>query len=27
LCVAHELAPRGLEKLLSKVIGVRAGWR
>jgi chorismate dehydratase len=27
LCVAHELAPRGLERLLSMVGGVRAGWR
>jgi chorismate dehydratase len=27
LCVAHGLAPRGLESLLSKVGGVRAGWR
>jgi chorismate dehydratase len=27
LCVAHGLSPRGLESFLSKVGGVRAGWR
>jgi chorismate dehydratase len=27
LCVERGLAPRGLEKLLGKVGGVRAGWR